>query len=232
GQVAAVAAELDEEPLAAADHLRAGERLHVGMTLDAVRLHFLPAVERGLDELDVLEVAGGVVVVAVRLAVAVDRRPLPAVAGRAAELVDGVLAEQQLAVGMGLPRIRLVLEAGLVDGCMTAHAAVDARDRLVEVVPVELGEHDLLNLGDLRLPVPAEEGKRGLRPGVVAERDALELLLEVVARRGGLRGRRCAPGRHRRPAAARRAVVLSPRSRAARRRSARPGGAPRRSGSA
>src|SRR5439155_1251050 len=63
------------------------------------------------------------------------------------------------------------------------HAAVDARDRLVEVVAIELLEHELLDLGDLGLPVEAEERRAGLRPGEVAERYALELLPDVVARR-------------------------------------------------
>src|SRR5436853_7922602 len=61
------------------------------------------------------------------------------------------------------------------------------RSRLVEVVAVELLEHDLLDLRDLRLPVEAEEGRLGLRPGEVAERHALELLLQVFPGGGELR---------------------------------------------
>src|SRR6185369_4348899 len=66
-------------------------------------------------------------------------------------------------------------------------AAVDARDRLVEVVPLELLEDDLLDLRDLRLPVDADERRRRLRARQMTERHALELPLEVVARGRELR---------------------------------------------
>src|SRR5439155_21213648 len=91
------------------------------------------------------------------------------------------------APGVGLPRVPLGLEAGLVDAGVAGHAPVDTRDRLVEVVAVELLEHELLDLGDLRLPVEAAERRAGLRPGEVTERHALELLLQIVARGGELR---------------------------------------------
>src|SRR5207253_2806597 len=183
GQVAAVAAELLEEVLAARDLVRAVQMLHAGVALDAVGGHLLAAEEWLLDELDVLHVPVLVEEVPVRGLDAVDRRSLPAVARRAPELLGRMLAEVELAPGVRLPRVRLVLEAGLVDAGVARHAAVDARDRLVEVVAVELLEHELLDLGDLRLPVEAEERRTGFRPGEVAERYALELLLEVVARR-------------------------------------------------
>src|SRR5439155_5995195 len=131
----------------------------------------------------VLDVTVLVKEVPVRGLDAVDRRALPAVARRAPELLRRMLAEVELAPGVRLPRVRLVLEAGLVDAGVAGHAAVDARDRLAEVVAVELLEHELLDLGDLRLPVEAEERRAGLRSGEVAERDALKFLLEVVARR-------------------------------------------------
>src|SRR5207302_8577535 len=123
-------------------------------------------------------------------------RALTAVARRAPELLGRRLAEVELAPGVRLPRVRLVLEAGLVDAGVARHAAVDARDRLVEVVAIELLEHELLDLGDLRLPVEAEVRRAGLRPGEVAEPYALELLPEVVARRRQL-GERILPRLHR-----------------------------------
>src|SRR5439155_10154423 len=124
--------------------------------------------------------------VAVRDLRAVDGRTLPTVARRAAELLGRMFRQKDVAVGMCLPRVRLVLEARFVDAGVARRAAVDAGDRLVEVVAVELLEHHLLDLRDLRLPVEAEEG--GAPPGAreVAERHALELLLDVVARGGEL----------------------------------------------
>src|SRR5437764_888899 len=77
---------------------------------------------------------------------AVDRRSLPAVTRRASELLGRMLAEVELAPGVRLPRVPLVLEARLVDAGVARHAAVDARDRLVEVVAIELLEHELLDL--------------------------------------------------------------------------------------
>src|SRR5262245_38877908 len=96
---------------------------------------------------------------------AVHRRAVTIVAGRAPELVGVVLAEEQLALGVGLPRVRLILEAGLVDACMTGRAAVHARDRLVERVLVEVVQHHLLDLRDLRLPLVLDEGRRQRRTG-------------------------------------------------------------------
>src|SRR5439155_9352340 len=183
GQVAAVAAELLEEVLAARDLVRAVQVLHAGVALDAVGGLLLAAEERLLDELDVLDVSVLVEEVPVRGLDAVDRRPLPAVAGCAAELLGRMLAEEELTAGVRLPRVRLVLEAGLADASVAGHTPIDARDRLAEVVAVERLEHELLDLRNLRLPVEAEERRSGLRPGEVAERYALELLPEVVARR-------------------------------------------------
>src|SRR5207248_4527348 len=165
------------------DLVRAVQVLHAGVALDAVGGHLLAPEEWLLDELDVLDVSVLVEEVPVRGLDAVDRRSLPAVTRRAPELLGRMLAEVELAPGVRLPRVPLVLEAGLVDAGVARHAAVDARDRLVEVVAIELLEHELLDLGDLRLPVEAEERRAGLRPGEVAERYALELLPEVVARR-------------------------------------------------
>jgi hypothetical protein len=187
--VAAVAAELDEELLAPADDLRALEPLHAGVALDAERLHLLAAVERVLLELERLDVPVLVLAVAVGPVGAVHVRALALVAGRAAELLGRVLAEQQVAPGVRLPRVRLVVEPHLVDARVARRAAVDAVDRLVEVVAVEAGEHDLLDLRDLRPPVEAEEGRRRLRARVVADGDGLEALPEPVACRGELRQR-------------------------------------------
>src|SRR5207247_981855 len=136
---------------AARDLVRAVEMLHPRVALDAVGGHLLAAKERLLDELDVLDVSVLVEEVPMRGLDAVDRRALPAVAGRAPELLGRMLAEVELAPGVRLPRVRLVLEAGLVDAGVAGHAAVDARDRLAKVVAVELLEHELLDLGDLRL---------------------------------------------------------------------------------
>src|SRR5439155_47640 len=171
------------ERVAGAAAERAVQVLHAGVALDAVGGLLLAAEERLLDELDVLDVSVLVEEVPVRGLDAVDRRPLPAVAGCAAELLGRMLAEEELTAGVRLPRVRLVLEAGLADASVAGHAPIDARDRLVEVVAVELLEHELLDLRNLRLPVEAEERRSGLRPGEVAERYALELLPEVVARR-------------------------------------------------
>src|SRR5207249_2829803 len=184
GQVAAVAAELLEEVLAARDLVRTVQVLHAGVALDAVGGHLLAAEERLLDELDVLDVPVLVEEVPVRGLDAVDRRSLPAVARRAPELLGRMLAEVELAPGVGLPRVRLVIEAGLVDAGVARHAAVDARDRLVEVVAVELLEHELLDLGDLGLPVEAEERRAGLPPRGATEGHAPPLLLPLFARCG------------------------------------------------
>ena len=186
GQVTAVAAELLEEVLAVRNRLRPFEVLHPCVALETARLHLRAAVERLLDEFDVLDVSVRVEKVAVRDLRAVDGGTLPTVAGRAAELIGRMLREQDVAVGMRLPRVRLVLEAGFVDAGVARRAAVDAGDRLVEVVAVELLEHHLLDLRDLRLPVEAEERWARLGAREVAERHALELLLDVVARGGEL----------------------------------------------
>src|SRR5256885_2201565 len=114
-------------PLAAADLVGRLEVLHARMALDALRGHLLAAEERPLDELDVLEMPVLVNEVAVRRLGAVDRRCLAAVARRAAELLGWMLGEQQLAMRMGLPRVRLVLETRLVDARVARHAAVDTR---------------------------------------------------------------------------------------------------------
>src|SRR5439155_12139795 len=121
GQVAAVAAELLEEALAPPDLVRRLEVLHPGMALDALGGRLLAAQERPLDELDVLEVPVLVDEVAVRRLGAVHCRSLAAVARRAAELLGRMLGEQQVAMGMGLPRVRLGLEARLVDSGMARH---------------------------------------------------------------------------------------------------------------
>src|SRR5207245_6211910 len=134
GQVAAVTAELLEEVLAARDLVRAVEVLHAGVALDAVGGHLLAAEERLLDEFDVLDVSVLVEEVPVRGLDAVDGRPLPTVARRAPELLRRMLAEVELAPGVRLPRVRLVLDAGLVDAGVAGRAAVDARDALAEVV--------------------------------------------------------------------------------------------------
>src|SRR5206468_4665174 len=152
----------------------------------AARLHLGATVERLLDELDVLDVPVLVEEVAVRDLGAVDGRSLSTVTRGAAELLGRVLAEEELAVRMRLPGIRLVLEADLVDASMARGAAVDARDRLVEVVAIELLQHHLLDFRDLRLPVETDEGRARLGAREVAERHPLELLLDVVARRGEL----------------------------------------------
>src|SRR3989449_603010 len=152
GQVAAVAAELLEEVLAARDLVRAVQVLHAGVALDAVGGHLLAAEERLLDELDVLDVSVLVEEVPVRGLDAVDRRPLPAVAGCAAELLGRMLAEEELTAGVRLPRVRLVLEAGLVDAGVAGYAPIDARDRPGEGGAVELPQHELLGLWGLPLP--------------------------------------------------------------------------------
>jgi hypothetical protein len=82
-----------------------------------------------------------------------------------------MLGQVDLAARVRLPRVLLVLEAGLVDRRMTRRAAVDARDRLEVVVAVELLEHHLLDLRDLRLPVEAEVRERLLRSGQIAQGD-------------------------------------------------------------
>src|SRR5262249_23704294 len=128
GQVAAVASQLDEQVLAPRDVVRALEVLDAGMALDAIRPHLLAPPERLLDELDVLEMAVGVVEVAVRDLRAVHPRALAAVAGRTTELLGWVLAEEELTLGVRLPRVRLVVEANLVDAGVAGRAAVDARD--------------------------------------------------------------------------------------------------------
>src|SRR4029450_4032134 len=116
GQVAAMTAELDEERLAASRDGRALEMLEVRVTLDAVGLHLRPAEERPLlAQMHLVQMAVGVVVVAVRRLLAVHRGAVAVVAGRAAELVGVVLAEEELPLRVRLPRVRLVLEAGLVD---------------------------------------------------------------------------------------------------------------------
>src|SRR5207249_10297886 len=106
GQVAAVAAELLEEVLAARDLVRAVQVLHAGVALDAVGGLLLAAEERLLDELDVLDVSVLVEEVPVRGLDAVDRRSLPAVAGCAAELLGRMFAERRSRRGVARRWVR------------------------------------------------------------------------------------------------------------------------------
>src|SRR5262249_31716194 len=155
-----------------------------------VRLHLLLAEERVLlAEMLLVCVALGVDEARVRLEWAVDRRAVSVVARRAAELLGRMVAQVERTVRVRLPRVRLVLEAGLVDPGMARRAPLDAADRLLVRVAIELLEHDLLDLRDLPLPVHPEEWEALLRAGVVAERHGLELRLKVVALRRELRER-------------------------------------------
>src|SRR6185295_11715237 len=98
------------------------------------------------------------------------------------ELFGRMLAKVHLALRVRLRRVRLILEARLVDRRVTRRAAVDACNGLEVGVPVVFLEDDLLDLRDLRLPVDAEVRELFLRAGQIAERDRLELALQIVAR--------------------------------------------------
>ncbi len=180
--MAAVAAQVDEELLAPRRDVAAVEPLDRRMALDAVRLHLLLAEERVLlAQRHVLENARLVVEIGVRLLGAVDGRSLAVVAGRAAVLLGRMLRQVELPLGVRLPRVRLILESGLVDAGMARGAAIHPGHGLEVVVAIVLLEHHLLDLRDLRLPVETEEGELFLGTGQVAERHVLELPLQVVA---------------------------------------------------
>src|SRR4030095_12975589 len=137
-EVTAVTAELLEEILAARDRAGPVEPGDVAMARDAAGLYVVVAEQRMEPERDV----------AVGLLWGVDGDALAVVAGGAAELLDGMLGEEHVAVGMGRERLCEVLETRFVDPDVARCAAVDAIDGLIEVVDVEIGEHDLLDHRD------------------------------------------------------------------------------------
>ena len=159
-EMAAVAAHLLEQPLAALDDRRpllAGHRLVTG---HALGLHLILDVEKRVFPERHL---------AVRLLDRVDRSALAAVARRAAELLRVVVADVVLAIGVGLERVLLVLEPLAVDGDVAVHAPLDAPDPILEVVALEVGEEHLLH-GRHHRKASAQD----------VERDAVELQRQVL----------------------------------------------------
>src|SRR5262249_5582677 len=96
------------------------------------------------------------------------------------ELVGIVLAEEQLPLGVRLPRVRLVFESRLVDAGVARRAAIDPSHRLIVGVAIELLEYHLADPGDLRLPLVLDERRRRRGTRELAEGDGLELLLQLA----------------------------------------------------